>query len=208
VGIDLRAAVLPHARTLALQRNIANVMLLAASVYRLPFADSSFDAAFACAMLQHLAAPVSALKEMQRVLKPGGVVGIADGSSTTTFRYPTSPLLRAWDELRGRQREHNTGRPSGMLQLRTLLREAGFTRTRASGTLATEAGPPAGSLEETRKHARNDLIRLRGVLGELAVAEGWTTRQELEQIAKALSAWGEAPDAFFARPVFTAIGWA
>jgi hypothetical protein len=45
------------------------------------------------------------------------------------------------------------------------------------------------------------------VLGELAIGQGWATRDELEEIAKALIAWGEAPDAFYARPSFTAIGW-
>jgi len=50
--------------------------------------------------------------------------------------------------------------------------------------------------------------RLGGLLGERAVTQGWATRQELEQIAEALIAWGEAPDAFYARPVFTALGWA
>jgi hypothetical protein len=74
--------------------------------------------------------------------------------------------------------------------------------------MATEAGPPAGSLEETRRVAQTHLIRLRGALGELAVAQGWATRQELEQMAEAIIAWGETPDAFYARPGFTAIGWA
>ena len=73
--------------------------------------------------------------------------------------------------------------------------------------MVTEAGPSAGSLEETRRVAQNHLIKLRGVLGELAIAQGWTTKQELEQIADALVTWGEAPDAFYARPVFMAIGW-
>jgi hypothetical protein len=145
---------------------------------------------------------------MRRVLKPGGVTGIVDGSSTITFRYPTNSLLGKWDRLRALEREHNAGRPSDALQLRALLREAGFARTQASGIMGTEAGPPAGSLEETRTVARNHLIRLRGVLGELAIAQGWTTKQELEQMAEALIAWGEAPDAFYARPAFTAIGWA
>jgi hypothetical protein len=145
---------------------------------------------------------------MRRVLKPGGVIGIVDGSSTITFRYPTNSLLEAWDQLRGREREYRTGRPSDALQLRALLREAGFVRTQASGTMATEAGPPAGSLEETRRVAQTHLIRLRGAPGELAVAQGWATRQELEQMAEAIIAWGETPDAFYARPGFTAIGWA
>jgi hypothetical protein len=56
--------------------------------------------------------------------------------------------------------------------------------------------------------AQNHLIRLRGMLGELAIAQGWATKEELEQIGQALLAWGEAPDAFYARPAFTAIGWA
>jgi ubiquinone/menaquinone biosynthesis C-methylase UbiE len=208
IGIDLRENALSHGRTLARERGIANLVFSAASVYQMPFAGGSFDAAFTCAVLQHLAAPGSALQEIRRLLKPGGVIGIVDGSSTVTFRYPTNPLLDAWDKLRVLEREHNTGRSSDALRLRALLQEAGFARTQASGTLATQAGPPAGSLEDTRKDAQNDLIRLRGVLGELAVAQGWTTRHELEQMAKAVIDWGEAPDAFYARPVFTAIGWA
>jgi hypothetical protein len=155
-----------------------------------------------------LAAPLAALNEMRRVLKPGGVIGIVDGSSTITFRYPTNSVLEVWDQLRGREREYRTGRPSDALQLRALLREAGFVRTQASGTMATEAGPPAGSLEETCRVAQTHLIRLRGALGELAVAQGWATRQELEQMAEAIIAWGETPDAFYAPPGFTAIGWA
>jgi ubiquinone/menaquinone biosynthesis C-methylase UbiE len=208
IGIDLRAEALTQARSLAHERGIANVAFHAASVYKLPCADSSFDAAFACAVLQHLAAPLAALKEMRRVLKPGGVIGIADGSSTITFRYPTTPLLQAYDKLRGREREHNTGRPYDALALRALLREAGFARTRASGALATEMGAPAGSLEETRRVAQNHVIRLRGVLGELSVAQGWATTEELEKMAEALITWGEHSDAFYARPAFTAIGWA
>jgi SAM-dependent methyltransferase len=208
IGVDLREAALRQARSLARNRGITNVVFLTASVYQLPYSDGSFDAAFACAVLQHLAAPLAALKEMRRVLKPGGVIGIRDGSSTITFRYPTNPLLEAWDGLRGLEREYNTGRPPAALQLRALLREAGFARTQASGSLTTEAGPPAGSLEQTRSVARNHLIRLRGVLGELAVAQGWATRKELEQMAAALIAWGESPDAFYARPSFMAIGWA
>ena len=97
IGVDLREDALTHGRTLAREREIANVVFHAASVYRLPYADGSFDAAFACAILQHLAAPLAALKEIRRVLKPGGVIGIVDGSSTITFRYPMNPLLDAWD---------------------------------------------------------------------------------------------------------------
>jgi hypothetical protein len=89
-----------------------------------------------------------------------------------------------------------------------VLREAGFARTRAFGILVAKTGPPSGSLEETGCAARHHVIRLRGPLGRLAVAQGWATPEELEQVAEALIVWGEAPDAFYARPAFTAIGWA
>ena len=112
VGIDRRQASLSDARTFARERGVANVAFEVANVYQLPFPDRSFDAAFACALLQHLAAPLAALKEMRRVLKPGGVIGIVDGSSTITFRYPRNRLLEAWDRLRALQRAYNTGRPA------------------------------------------------------------------------------------------------
>ena len=197
-----------HGRQLARARGLSNVTFQAADIYQLPFPDAALDAAFACAVLQHLAAPLEALKEMRRVLKPGGVIGIMDGSSTITFRYPTNPLLEAWDKLRGLERAYRTGRPSEALPLRVLLREAGFTWTQASGAMVTEAGPPAGMLEETRRVAQNHLLQRRGVYGKWALEQGWVTQQALEQMAEALMAWGDAPDAFYARPGFTALGWA
>src|SRR5262249_49167165 len=72
VGIGLREEAVIAARELARKRTISNLAFQAASLYQLPYAEGSFDAAFACAVLQHLAAPLSALKEMRRVLKPGG----------------------------------------------------------------------------------------------------------------------------------------
>jgi SAM-dependent methyltransferase len=209
IGIDLREEALTHGRTLARDRGISNVTFRVASVYQLPYPDGSFDAAFACAVLQHLAAPLEALKEMRRLLKLGGVIGIVDGSEPLTFRYPTNPLLDAWDKLRVLEREYRTGRPSLMLHLRTLLREAGFVRTQASGVMGTEtAGAPAGTPEATRGLAQNHLIQLHGLRGKLAVEQGWATQPELDQMAEALIAWGDAPDAFYARPGFNVIGWA
>ena len=71
IGIDLREDFLRHGHDLARERVIANVQFQTASVYHLPYADGVFDAAFCCSVLQHLAAPLLALKEMRRVLKPG-----------------------------------------------------------------------------------------------------------------------------------------
>ncbi len=208
IGVDLREEALTHGRKLAQERGLSNVTFQVANLYQLPFPDLSFDAAFACAVLQHLATPLEALTEIRRVLKPGGVMGIVDGSAPMTYRYPTNPLLEAWDKLRFLTREYHTGSPSPALRLRALLREAGFRQTQASGALSTEAGPPAGTAEATRRVAQNQLIQLRGLRGQLALEQGWVTGEELEQMAEALMVWGDDPDAVYAQPVFTAIGWA
>jgi ArsR family transcriptional regulator len=44
----------------------------------LPLADAEVDAAFAHMVLQYLAAPVEALREMARVVAPGGSVVVID----------------------------------------------------------------------------------------------------------------------------------
>jgi SAM-dependent methyltransferase len=206
VGLDARPQVIEQARAHASERAISNVTFEVGDVYRLPYPDASFDAAFASALLQHLDAPVDALKEMRRVLKPGGFVGIADGSATERFRYPTNALLNAYDAL-PRWRSERSPRPPIALRLRALLRDAGFTRTEASGGMATESSPPAGTDEETRRVAHTHVLALRGTLGQNAVAEGHLTPQQLEDIADALTAWGDHPDAFYARPVYQALGW-
>ena len=168
IGIDVREEAVVQGRMLARERGVSKVEFLVASIYQLPFADGSVDAAFASAVLQHLTAPLAALREIRRVLKPGGVIGIADGSSTITFRYPTNPALEMWDQLRRLERQHNTGRASDMLPLRALLREAGFARTQASGTLATEMG--ASQLARRRRHVKS---RKTTSFGYAACSAGW-----------------------------------
>ena len=71
VGIDRR---IDRVRQTALTGSAHNVRLRvsAADAHDLPFADASFDSAFCVAVLQHVPDAGVVLREMARVLKPGG----------------------------------------------------------------------------------------------------------------------------------------
>jgi len=71
----------------AREKNIPS--LIQADGLRLPFRDQSFDALTVAFGLRNMASWEGALREMQRVLKPGGLILVMD------FSLPSPPLLRA-----------------------------------------------------------------------------------------------------------------
>ncbi len=76
IGFDASPAMLAVAR-----RNLAafpNVELRQASGDRLPLPDGALDAAFANMYLHHAPDPAGAIKELVRVLRPGGVLCLTD----------------------------------------------------------------------------------------------------------------------------------
>ena len=75
-AVDQVADVLDVARAAAVRRNLTNVSFATADVHRLEFPDNTFDVVHAHQVLQHVADPVQALREMRRVCRPGGCVAI------------------------------------------------------------------------------------------------------------------------------------
>jgi SAM-dependent methyltransferase len=80
VGVDSSVSAIETARTLA-ARAAANVAFEHADASALPFAARSFDACRCDRTLQHLRDPHAALREMVRVVRPGGIVVISEGRS-------------------------------------------------------------------------------------------------------------------------------
>jgi len=75
-----------------------NIQFQQASIFQLPFADKTFDAILAHAILYHLNDQHSALLELKRVLKPGGLLGIRDAEFGGDVCYPkVDGLDQAWD---------------------------------------------------------------------------------------------------------------
>jgi SAM-dependent methyltransferase len=70
-----------------------------ADVHELPFADEEFDVVHAHQVLQHVADPVQALREMARVTRPGGLVAARDSDYATFAWWPRLPGLDRWLDL-------------------------------------------------------------------------------------------------------------
>jgi SAM-dependent methyltransferase len=135
VGVDLQPSQVAKAEALCVSRSVKNAYFEAADVYQLPFPDRSFDAVFAHSVLNHLCEPIQALKEIYRVLRPGGIVGVRDLDWGGRIHSPMTPLLEEWYALTVKIRERNGGNPfMGRLQ-RGLLVEAGFVRPVSSAFL-------------------------------------------------------------------------
>src|SRR5687768_3683320 len=94
LGIDPSAAVIEEARRSAGAG--ANVELSVGDVYALDMEDHAFDVVHAYQVLQHLADPIRALREMKRVCKPGGLVAARDGDHAAFRWYPDEPAIARW----------------------------------------------------------------------------------------------------------------
>src|ERR1700685_2073062 len=78
----------PAAHLLDVRRRPGTIHVDLGDVRQLGFDDASFDIVHAHQVLQHLADPVSALAEMRRVCRPGGVVAARDGDYGGFLWFP------------------------------------------------------------------------------------------------------------------------
>ena len=176
--------------------DVANVEFAVGDVYALEHPDEQFDVVHAHQVLQHVADPVAALREMRRVCRPDGVVAARDsiyarvhlvparrrastGGSTSTARSPrrtAASRTRAAGSARGRS-------------------TAGFGAVAASASAwcyagrrgAFVVGRPVG---RARHEDRARRTRRRS----------WDSRRadDLAELAAGWRAWAAAPNGWFA----------
>jgi SAM-dependent methyltransferase len=168
----------------------ANVAFQVGDVHRLNFADASFDVVHAHQVLQHVADPVRALREMRRVCRPGGIVAVRDSDYRAFAWYPELPELDDWLQLYLTISSSNGGAPDAGRRLLSWAQQAGFgdiTATSSTWCFATaEDRAWWGGMWADR--IRNSAI------AEQALDGGYADRERLDRIAAAWQAWAEASD--------------
>jgi SAM-dependent methyltransferase len=204
ITVGLAAAVAPG-RSTGIDAEpvpVDGVTVVRGDVTHLPFADASFDAIFASALLQHLADPLAALREARRVARPGAVIGAADTDWDGEILYPTSDVIRRSMVLARRLREGTS--PCVGKQLRHLLTEAGFTRCQASARVMVY-----GTSEEAALLGAFTAGLFRSpATSAHAIDSGLATEEDLDEMSRAWADWGLHPGAFLARLWCETIGWA
>jgi SAM-dependent methyltransferase len=124
-GVDRAADQVAAAREL-LAPHAARTTLVEATGDRLPFGDGSFDAAFLCWILEHVASPAAVLGELHRVLVPGAPVVVTEVMNGTLYIDPPAPdTKRYWAALNQHQQALG-GDPYVGARLGHLLHHAGF----------------------------------------------------------------------------------
>lgn len=78
IGIDGSRRMLAAARTKLEEANLSNVELRQGDANDLPLEDGEVDAALAHMVLQYLPTPADAVREMARIVRPGGQVVVVD----------------------------------------------------------------------------------------------------------------------------------
>jgi SAM-dependent methyltransferase len=194
VGIDSAPAAVAATQTLAAAQGVGNLRLLVGDVYHLGFTDASFDVVHAHQLMQHLAHPVTALREMRRVCKPGGLVAVRDADYSAMGWYPPSDALTRWLQLCQEVLRSNGGEPDAGRRLLGWARTAGFSGVDASASAWCFAGP-ADIAWWSDTWA--DRLRMSDFAHQ-AVERGLSDPTELAQLAEGWHSWGTHSDAWFA----------
>ena len=183
-------------RATGAEAGASNITYSIADVHALPFADDSFDVSHAHQVLQHVADPVQALRELARVTKPSGIVAMRDADYGGFRWWPAVRGLDDWLSLYRRAARANGGEPDAGPRLLGWAHAAGLTDVTATVSTWCYADPSSrawwGGMWADRI--------VDSAIARQLVDSGMATRDDLHTISRAWRTWSADDDGWFAVP--------
>jgi len=136
-GVDVNSNILPRARAVAEMAGVKNIEFQEGSIYKLPFADETFDITFCHQVLVHIGNPWDALREMLRVTKRGGIVAAREGDYETESIWPELPGQRKFHTLMAGLMSAGGGTPTAGRQLLSWALKAGAEQSQITLSYGT-----------------------------------------------------------------------
>ncbi|MDP6454714.1 MAG: methyltransferase domain-containing protein [SAR202 cluster bacterium] len=191
-GIDIEPGMIEQAKAFAAERGVENVEFQQADILNLPFADNSFDVVLTSAVLEHLNDPESAVKELHRVVKKGGLVGVVNTDWGDPLISPENESVSRFFEIFERGFNLYGGSLNRGRHARRWMREAGLDVFEFKAQYGNASEPEAvqAAMEGFIGWVENVPIF------DQAIELGWTDAAEIQSIIAGMRAWSKLPDAF------------
>ncbi len=172
-GVDQSLPFIEAARQFAQEENVSNrVDFRVGDAHKLDFPSATFDAVIAHTLISHVTDPSEVIREMARVVRPGGTVAIFDGDyASLTYAFPDHEFGHEMDVALANATFNN---PLIMRELPRLLPELGLEITTAWGEAVVEIG--SGSYFKSFAETYAPAVTKAGLFSAEKV-EAWLTAQ-------------------------------
>ena len=202
ISVDISAESIAQARQRVEATGARNVQFQQADIFALPFAEASFDHAFVCFVLEHLAEPVAALTRLRALLKPGGTITVIEGDHGSTYFHPHSDAAHDAIACQVELQRRAGGNALIGRELYPLITQAGFDAVRVSPRMVYVDSSRQGLVEGFTRRTFSAMIE--GVRAP-AIAAGLITPSRFEDGIRALHRTTKS-DGVFCYTFFKGIG--
>ena len=140
--------------------------------------------------------PVAAIREMRRVVRPGGIVALRDADYGGMIWAPTDPKLDEWMDLYQQMTNKNKVTANAGRHLFSWVTQASFSSVEATSSTWTFSTPDTrqwwGGLWAERIQ--------KSTFSEQVLEHELGTQDLLDCLSEAFRRWAERPDGFFLVP--------